>query len=460
MTPQTTTTSRTQRIDLGYRARRQFIPFHSRRERWACLVAHRRAGKTVACVADINDHALRCTKQDGRFAYVAPYYVQAKDAAWTYLKRFALPVPGAEINESELRVDYKHNGARIRIYGADNYDRMRGGYFDGVILDEYGDMHPAAWPEVIRPMLADRKGWAVFIGTPKGRNDFHAVHERAKADPAWFEMVLRASESGLIDDEEIEAIRAELTPEQFEQEMECSFDAAILGAYYGKEIVEAERAGRITSVEIDPVLPVHTSWDLGKGVNMAVWCWQVAPDGIRVVDFLEGAHNDGIPQVVAKLNAKGYAWGNDFVPHDARAVEIGTGRTRIEQLMAIGRKPSIVPGHSVEDGINAGKIGFARFWFDDVRCKHGLECLRQYRADFDEKTKAFKNQPRHDWTSHAADAFRYMAMAWKHMTPAKPPERPKHLVYEAKPNGIVQANMSVREIIELNKRKKAARLNG
>ena len=459
MTPQTTTTRRTQRIDLGYRARRQFIPFHSRKERWACLVAHRRAGKTVACVADINDHALRCTKQDGRFAYVAPYYVQAKDAAWTYLKRFALPVPGAEINESELRVDYKHNGARIRIYGADNYDRMRGGYFDGVILDEYGDMHPAAWPEVIRPMLADRKGWAVFIGTPKGRNDFHAVHERAKADPTWFEMVLRASESGLIDEEEIEAIRAELTPEQFEQEMECSFDAAILGAYYGKEIVDAERAGRITDVPVDPALPVHTAWDLGIGDSTAIWFFQVAPDGIRVIDFYE-SYSNGLPHYAAELLSRGYTYGKDFVPHDAKARELGTGRTRVETLLELKRNPALVPAHGIMDGINAARVSFPKFWFDATRCKQGLEALRQYRADYDEKTKAFKNAPRHDWTSHAADAFRYMAMAWKHMAPAKPVERPKHLVYEAKPNGIVQSNMSVREIIELRKRQKAARLNG
>lgn len=459
---QTTTINGQRRkvIDLGYRPREQFVPFHMRRQRWACLVAHRRAGKTVACVADINDHALRCIKQDGRFAYVAPFYVQAKDAAWTYLKRFALPVPGAEINESELRVDYKHNGARVRIYGADNYDRMRGGYFDGVILDEYGDMHPAAWPEVIRPMLADRKGWAVFIGTPKGRNDFWEVHERAKASNDWFEMVLRASDSGLIDEDEIEAIRAELTAEQFEQEMECSFDAAILGAYYGREIVEAERAGRITSVAIDPAIPVHTAWDLGKGVNMAVWCWQMAPDGVRVVDFLEGAHNDGIPQILAKLRAKGYAYGTDWVPHDAKAVEIGTGRTRIEQLIEAGGKPNLVADHSVEDGINATKISFSRFWIDADRCKYGLEALRQYRADFDEKAKVFKNAPKHDWTSHAADAFRYMAMAWKQQQPEKPKRRPTHHVFEADENGVIRSNMSVREIIEANRRKKAARLNG
>jgi hypothetical protein len=397
--------------------------------------------------------------RDGRFGYVAPYYVQAKDAAWTYLKRFTLPIEGVEINEGELRIDLPHNGARIRVYGADNYDRMRGGYFDGVILDEYGDMHPAAWPEVIRPMLADRKGWAVFIGTPKGRNDFWQVWQRAKENPReWYEIVLRASESGLIDDEEVAAIRAELTPEQFEQEMECSFDAAVVGAYYGKEIAAAEQAGRIARVAADPSLPVHTSWDLGIGDSTAIWCWQVAPDGVRVVDYYEN-HSQPLAHYVSVLKSRGYS-GKVWVPHDAKARELGTGRTRVETLGALGCDVALVPAHQVMDGINAARVSFSQLWFDEMNCRQGLEALRQYRAEFDEKSKVFKNNPRHDWTSHAADAFRYLAMAWKAMQPEKPAGRPTHHVLEAGADGRIHSNMSVREIIEARKRKKAQRLYG
>ena len=447
-------------IELGYQAREQFVPFHMRRDRWACLVAHRRAGKTVACVMDLLDAALMCDKPDGRFGYVAPYYVQAKDAAWTYAKRFSMHMPGAEINESELRIDFAHNGARIRLYGADNYDRMRGSYFDGVILDEYGDMHPAAWPEVVRPMLADRKGWAVFIGTPKGRNDFHEVWERARTDPGWFSLMLRSSESGLIDDDEIEAIRATLTPEQFEQEMECNFDAAIQGAYYGKEIVEAERIGRIGTQAHDPALPVHTAWDLGIGDSTAIWFFQVAPDGIRIVDFYEN-HSHGLAHYVAELNARGinYRYGDDWVPHDAKVRELGSGRTRIETLQALGRRPRLVPDHNVMDGINAARVSFKSFWIDAAKCKPGLEALRQYRAEYDEKLKVFKDKPRHDWTSHAADAFRYLAMAWRAMKPEKPAIKPKQdLIYQADAQGRVRANMSVREIVEKLQRERKARL--
>lgn len=423
------------------------------------MVAHRRAGKTVACVMDLLARASAFKGRDGRFAYVAPYYVQAKDAAWTYLKRFTLPIDGVEVNESELRIDLPHNGARIRVYGADNADRMRGGYFDGVILDEYGDMNPAAWPEVIRPMLADRKGWAVFIGTPKGRNDFWQVHERAKASPRdWYEIVLRASDSGLIDQEEIDAIRAELTPEQFEQEMECSFDAAVVGAYYGKEIAAAEQSGRIARVSVDPVLPVHTSWDLGIGDSTAIWCWQIAPDGVRVVDYYE-SHSQPLSHYVGVLKSRGYA-GRVWVPHDAKARELGTGRTRVETLESLGCDVALVPAHQVMDGINAARVSFDRFWFDEANCRQGLEALRQYRAEFDEKLKVFKNAPRHDWTSHAADSFRYLSMAWKTLQPAKPAEKPQRLVLEADAAGRVHANMSVREIIDAKRRARIARLNG
>ena len=416
-----TSTAPTQRIDLGYRARRQFRPFHMRRQRWACIVAHRRAGKTVACVMDLIDAALRCEKEEGRFAYVAPYYNQAKDAAWTYAKRFTRLIPGAEANESELRIDFAHNGARLRLYGADNYDRLRGGYLDGVILDEYGDMHPAAWPEVIRPMLADRKGWATFIGTPKGRNDFFKVWERAQSHSDWFPMMLRGSESGLLAPSELDAMRAEMTPEQYEQEIECNFNAAVVGAYYGKEIVDAEKSGRIGEHQADPQLPVDTAWDLGIGDSTAIWFFQIAPGGVRFIDHYE-ANNQPLSHYAAVLTSRGYTYRHHWVPHDAKVRELGTGRTRVETLRELGITVRLVPDHKVEDGINAARIGFPRFYFNEVPCRAGVEALRQYRSAFDEKLKVFKNSPLHDWTSHTADAFRYAAIAWRETAPEEKPK--------------------------------------
>lgn len=413
------------KVDLGYRSREQFASLHLRKQRWACVVSHVRAGKTVACIMDLVDHALRCKLTEPRFAYVAPYYAQAKDVAWLYLKRFTAPIPGAEPNESEMRVDFA-NGGRVRLYGADNYDRMRGIYLDGVVLDEFADFHPAAWPEVIRPRLSDRRGWATFIGTPKGRNAFYEVWANALAVPdEWFTLMLRASETGILSEEELADARKALTPEQYAQEYECSFDAAIIGAYYGKLIADAERDGRIGEVPYDPALPVLTSWDLGMGDSTAIWLWQVGPEGLRIIDCYEN-HNQALPHYAAELDARGYKYGNDYVPHDAKVRDLSTGRTRVETLLSLKRKPVIVPDHKLMDGINAARVSFPRIRFDAEKCKLGLEALRQYRSEYDEKAKVFRNTPKHDWTSHYADAFRYMAVAWREMV--LPKEKPKFVV--------------------------------
>jgi len=399
------------RIVIQYAPRKQFMPLHQRQTRWAVMVAHRRAGKTVACINDLIRRAALCPYEHGRYAYVAPFLSQAKEVAWEYLKRYALPLT-ADKNESELWVELI-TGARIRIHGADNPDRLRGAYLDGVVLDEYADMRPSVWGEVIRPMLTDRQGWSTFIGTPKGRNAFHKVWEGAQGSPEWMPLMLRASETGILPAGELEAAAKDMTPEQYAQEFECSFDAAILGAYFGKEIAEAERAGRIRDVPYDPHVPVYSVWDLGKGVNMAVWLFQIVGPEIHVIDFHEGAHSDGIPQVVRELNDRPYPIKTDWVPHDARATEIGTGRTRIETMVALRRNPELVPDLGVEDGINAARLTMARCYFDRNKCAAGLEALRQYRAEFDEKTAAFKDHPRKDWTNHAADAFRYLCTAWR-----------------------------------------------
>lgn len=411
-------------VSTGYTPRPAFIPFHMRTERWASLVCHRRAGKTVACVADIVDAALRSTRDAPRFAYVAPFYTQAKDVAWVYLKRMVQDIPRTQINESELRVDL-FNGARIRLYGADNYDRLRGIYLDGIILDEYADMDPRAWPEVIRPTLSDRKGWATFIGTPKGRNDFWKMHTHAEQNPEWFAMTLRADDSGLLDAEELRDAQSTMTPEQYAQEYLCSFNAAILGTYYGKEMERAQETGRITSVPYDPAIPVHTSWDLGFSDSTAIWFWQITADQIRMIDFYD-AHGHQLPHYAAVLASKGYRYGSHYFPTDVRATVLGMHRTRVETLIDLGITPHVLTDHKVMDGINAARVLFPRIWFD-TRCGEGIEALRQYRTAYDEKLKAFKEHPLHDWTSHAADAFRYMAEAYREMKPVAkaPPGPPK-----------------------------------
>ncbi|MFZ1743167.1 MAG: hypothetical protein WAT93_09950, partial [Pontixanthobacter sp.] len=338
------------------------------------------------------------------------YYTQAKDVAWIYVKSAVGKLPGVKINESELRVDFP-NGARYRLYGADNYDRLRGLYFDHVTLDEYGDMDPRAWPEVIRPALSDRRGSATFIGTPKGRNAFFEVCERARRDPDWYFDELKASVTNLIDPDELADARAGMTPEQYAQEYECSFDAAIVGAYYSGEMAAAEHGGRIREVDIAPDVPVNTAWDLGFRDAMAIWCYQIIGSEIRVVDYIQD-NGKAIPHYVMELGARGYH-GDDWVPHDANQHELGTGKRRIDTLRSLGRHPRVVPQHSVVDGINAVRLMLNKCWFDAERTREGREALLNYRSEYDEKNKVFRSTPLHNWASHGADAFRMLAMSWR-----------------------------------------------
>lgn len=408
---------------IPYAPRRVFLPYHNRTQRFSVGVAHRRCGKTVATINDKIKRAITTDKQHYRAAYLAPYLKQAKDVAWEYLKRYSQPLWGKAPNESELYVELL-NGARIKIYGADNPDALRGGYLDDATLDEYADMYPGIWGSVIRPMLADRLGSATFIGTPKGRNSFCEIYERAKVDPDWFPFFLPASETRIIPQSELDAAAREMTPEQYAQEFECSFEAAIVGAYYGRDMAEAERAGRLASVPYDPALPVYTAWDLGIGDSTAIWFWQAHLNELRVIDFYE-ANGHGLDHYAKVIHAKPYRVEADYVPHDARVRELGTGRTRVETMQSLGLKPRLVPAHKVMDGINALRVMFPRTYWDREACKDGLEALRQYRADYDEKARVFRDSPKHDWTSHAADAARYMAMAWREMKPeVRTPDKP------------------------------------
>lgn len=425
------------RIVLPYKPRPQFQPLHNRTQRFAVVVAHRRAGKTVSTLNDKIKRAVQCALPHGRYAYVAPFLSQGKEVAWDYLKRFAEPII-ADKNESELWIELI-NGARIRIHGADNPDRLRGGYLDGVTLDEYADMRPSVWGEVIRPMLADRQGWATFIGTPKGRNEFHAKWEQAKSDPKWFGLMLRASETGLISPEELAEAAKDMTPEQFEQEFECSFTASIIGSYYGKELADLERRGRVCDVPYNPLLPVHTSWDLGIGDSTAIWFFQIAPGELRIIDCYEN-HGQPLKHYVAEIEARGYQQGDDWLPHDAKVRSLETGRTRAETLLALGRKPRIAPQQKLMDGINAVRMVLPVCWFDQDKCRDGIEALRHYRTEYDERTKSFKDNPRHDWSSHYSDSFRYLALAYRELKVVEPKPEPK---IEAKPltfdNALTQA---------------------
>jgi len=391
-------------VIIPYRPRPQFEPLHDTTKRWRVVVAHRRAGKTVALINDILRSAVECTKMRPRFAYVAPHYVQAKDVAWAYLKHFAGVIPGVAFNEAELRCDLP-NKAQIRLYGADNYDRLRGIYLDGLVADEYADFPEQAWPSVLRPALADREGWAVLCGTPKGRNAFWEAYRDAQNDPEWFTLMLKASETGLLPDTELQAMLATMGADRYAQELECSFDAAVIGSYYGSLLDEAQTGGRITSVPHDPAAETETWWDLGVGDSTAIWFVQRVGMEIRVIDFYEMT-GEGLPHYAKVLKDKPYIYGRHVAPHDIGVREFSTGRSRLDIARDLGIRFDVAPRLPIDDGINAVRVTLPRCWFDATKCADGLEKLRLYRKDYDERLKAFRDRPRHDFTSHAADAFR------------------------------------------------------
>lgn len=419
-------------VALVYEPRPVFIPFHARNKRWSCVVAHRRAGKTVAASNDLIIGALECRKLRPQFAYIAPFREQAKRVAWDYLKYYSQPFWAGKPNESELSIPMP-NGGRLMVFGADNADALRGIYLDGAFLDEFGDFKPSVWGNVIRPALSDRAGWAVFGGTPKGRNEFWQVRERARTNPQdWLLLELRASESNIIPAGELDEVRRQLTPEQYAQEYECDFAAALPGAYFGREMVAAEREGRIAAqVAVDHAVPVHTAWDIGYRDDTAIWFYQVVRGEIHVIDY-HASSGQTIDFYTKLIQSKPYRYGTHWLPHDAKAKTLASGGKSIIEQLAIGldfKKLAIVPNLDVQDGIQAARKALTFTWFNEETCAEGLEALRQYQREYDEDKKSFREKPRHDWTSHPADAFRMLAVAWQHEQPTKPKDtQPRSIV--------------------------------
>jgi hypothetical protein len=393
---------------FGYAPRAGQAELHDDPARFKVVVAHRRFGKTVFAVMQLLRGAAESRARAPRFAYVAPFYRQAKAVVWDYLKHYARAIEGARFHETELRCDLP-NGARISLYGADDPDSLRGLYFDGVVLDEFAQMDPRAWSEVIRPALADRQGWAIFIGTPMGRNAFWQVYAQAKTAPDWRAALFRASATGILPESELTAARTTMSEAEYAQEFECSFEAAIRGAYYAAEMAAAAAGGRIERVPHEPRLPVHTAWDLGVGDATAIWFYQLVGQEVRLVDYYENA-GCGLDHYVHDLQQRGYLYGDHILPHDARVQEMGSGKTRVETLTALGFRPRVLDVHKLEDGISAARLLLPRCWFDAEKCARGIEALRHYRCEWDPRLRIFRDRPRHDWASHAADAFRYLAM--------------------------------------------------
>jgi phage terminase large subunit len=420
----------------------------------AIAIWHRRAGKD-----DVALHwsATAAIERPGTYWHMLPEYSQARKAIWTAVnphsgkRRIDEAFPHelrANTNEQEMFLRLV-NGSTWQVIGSDNYSSLVGTPPAGIVFSEWARANPAAWA-YLAPILAENSGWSLFITTPVGRNHALSMLTMARANPTWFADIQTVDDSKAISLEIVEQQRQEyhaLFGEDagdalIQQEYWCSFNAAVLGAFWGKEMNAAERDGRICDLPIDRDYPVHTAWDLGIDDSMAIWCFQIAPGVLHVVDYYESSGH-GFEHYCQWLDDRSYH-GIDWVPHDARMRELGApgGRTRIESLVALGRKPKIVPNQKLIDGINAGRKTIPVARFDEKRCAKGLEALRAYKAEWDEEARAFKRTPDHDWASHGADAWRYLSLAWKF--PAKPrePKEPEPM------RGI--GNISVDEFIKLS----------
>jgi phage terminase large subunit len=413
--------------------------------RWNVWVCHRRFGKTLLCLCLLIKHSHMCPHPAPRYAYLAPLFRQAKQISWDYLRRFAAQIPGAVPNEAELRLDLPWNNARIQLLGADNPDSLRGMYLDGCILDEYAQMQPRAWTQVIRPALSDRLGWAIKVGTPYGKNHFYfdwreAVRAQAEGDTDYHAALYRASETGVIPQAELDSARQTMRASfgdlagdaDYEQEYECQWEAAIPGAYYAEELRLVDVQRRITHCPYDPTYPVYTAWDLGVNDATAIWFFQCIGRQICLLSYYE-ASGYGAPHYAEYLASQPYQghYRGHLLPHDGGHHEWGTGERREVTLQRLVQGEVYVqqrPG--LDTSINSVRVLFPRLVFDQDGCERGIEALRNYHHRWDTQRKVFLSMPEHNWACHGADALRTLAVSLdlvdqieKQFTRTLPPEQ-------------------------------------
>ena len=396
----------------------------------ALAVWHRRAGKD-----DVALHyaAIAMHQRIGNVWHCLPEYAQGRKALWTAVnphtgrRRIDEAFPEAlreTSNDNEMFIRFK-NGSTWQIIGSDRYDATVGAGPMGITYSEWALANPSAWA-YHRPMLEENGGWALFITTPRGRNHVHAMARRAEVTPGWFYQLLTAHDTGALSKEKLEEALAEYTDlfgedagqAQYDQEYLCSFNAAILGAYYAREMAAVRYEGRIdATIDAIPELLVHRAWDIGVTDDTAIWWFQVVGAQVFILDHYaaSGAGVEHYAEVIEKKRREHPTWvdGTDYVPHDAKMKEWGSGRTRVETMSQLGLRPMLVPNASIQDGINAARRTLPLCVFHP-RCEEGgISALEQYRREWDDEKKAFKATHVHDWTSHPADAFRYLSLAWK-----------------------------------------------
>lgn len=394
----------------------------------AVAVWHRRAGKDAVAV---NFAACAAHERKGNYWHMLPTARQGRKVIWEgidgqgrrLIDQAFPPFLRTGKSEEDMLIRLRH-GSTWQVVGSDNFDSLVGANPVGVVFSEWALADPRAW-DYIRPILAENGGWALFIYTARGRNHGASLFDMAKKTEGWFAEKLTVEDTGAIAPEII-AIerRSGMSDEMIRQEYYCSFEAALVGSYYGTLLESAEREGRITAVKPDRTVPVVTAWDLGIGDATAIWFAQQVGREIRLIDYYEasGVGLDHYAQVLREKRAQhDWVYGEALLPHDAQQSELGTGRTRLETLRQLGLgRTRVVKRLAVDDGINAVRVILPRCWFDQEKTARGLDALRQYSRAWNEERKLFGERPAHDWTSHAADAFRYLAAGLREPQGAAP----------------------------------------
>lgn len=413
-------------VNIPYTPRRAFKAFHASLKRWAHIIAHRRAGKTVAIVNHLQKKCIELKKPFPRFAYMAPTRVRAKDIAWMYLKRFAEPIPGIRILEGELAVEYPNKG-RVTLYGADN-DRGMGLYLDGIVFDECDEI-PVSVDDVIQPALSDREGWAVWMGVLRGRHNLWKRHEKYKDHPDYFSLMLRASETGILPEKELNSLKERMGEVAYAMQMECDVNMSIANAIYGREMDAVRKDNRLRMVPVDRDLPLYTFWDIGYSDYTSLWLAQFSGRDICLCDYF--CHSG---QPASFYAAKVRKWETEFeapmraafVPHDANAHDKGSGKTYVDHLKEAGLDKVVVVPRTPDEwqSINTLRALFPRIYIDSSRCTvpwtmgemempSGVDCLDYYRKKEDASSGYVTDVPVHDQYSHGASALRTLAEAHK-----------------------------------------------
>lgn len=428
-------------------------------------IAHRRWGKDEIVLNGFRDLS---QKRIGTYWHCFPEYAQARKAIWnginghTGRRRIDEAYPPEirkRINDDDMFIETVW-GSTWQLLGSDRYNATVGSGPVGVAYSEWALCDPGAWA-YHKPMIEESNGVAAFITTPRGNNHAKTMYERAKSSPHWFAELSRIQDTKALNEAQLaESLQEyqdlygiDMGRALFEQEYHCSFVGATIGAYWGAEIAVAEREGRLCAVEIDRNYPVHTVWDLGKAENNPIWCFQSIGKRLSIVDFYR-PESDDLEEWCKWLNERAYH-GTDFVPHDITTASWGVIHSRFNTLKLLGRKPSRVDKVSVAEGINAGRqaIKVAQFHVGDdergQRMEHGIDGLRNYRREWDDERKTFKENAFKDWSEHIGSAFRYLGLAWREAPKVVPKaEKPKELTYELAENGKIVGSLNVRDAVE------------